>query len=222
MKVKFNEFIETFKKIWADERGKALIKLGLYMLFAVFAVITAGATYRINNQNNENNKPVNAMEKYINLKNFSGDYIIGDNKYSFTSATKQIIKVGTFSYFVEDGKLVNAVDPTLESPVFEFKFWYLTPTFISDLIDNGEKSYTTTFSDESIESAYLIPLKYFTRNYTGTILPIENDSIFNNKNVEIITTEKDKEIVKVKINLSTYYTLIDSQVTNYNVEIDYK
>lgn len=222
MKVKFNEFIETFKKIWADERGKALIKLGLYMLFAVFAVITAGATYRINNQNNENNKPVNAMEKYINLKNFSGDYIIGDKKYSFTSATKQIIKVGTFSYFVEDGKLVNAVDPTLESPVFEFKFWYLTPTFISDLIDNGEKSYTTTFSDESIESAYLIPLKYFTRNYTGTILPIENDSIFNNKNVEIITTEKDKEIVKVKINLSTYYTLIDSQVTNYNVEIDYK
>lgn len=222
MKVKFNEFIETFKKIWADERGKALIKLGLYMIFAVFAVITAGATYRINNQNNENNKPVNAMEKYINLKNFSGDYIIGDKKYSFTSATKQIIKVGTFSYFVEDGKLVNAVDPTLESPVFEFKFWYLTPTFISDLIDNGEKSYTTTFSDESIESAYLIPLKYFTRNYTGTILPIENDSIFNNKNVEIITTEKDKEIVKVKINLSTYYTLIDSQVTNYNVEIDYK
>lgn len=222
MKVKFNEFIETFKKVWADERGKALIKLGLYMIFAVFAVITAGATYRINNQNNENNKPVNAMEKYINLKNFSGDYIIGDKKYSFTSATKQIIKVGTFSYFVEDGKLVNAVDPTLESPVFEFKFWYLTPTFISDLIDNGEKSYTTTFSDESIESAYLIPLKYFTRNYKGTILPIENDSIFNNKNVEIITTEKDKEIVKVKINLSTYYTLIDSQVTNYNVEIDYK
>lgn len=222
MKGKFDEFIENFKKVWADERGKALIKLGLYILFAVFAVMTAGATYKINNQNNENNNPVSAMEKYINLKSFSGEYIIGDNKYSFTSATKQIIKIGTFSYFVEDGKLVNAVDPTLESPVFGFKFWYLTPTFISDLIDNGEKSYTTTFSDKSIESAYLVPLKYFASNYTGTILPIENESIFNNKNIEIITTEKDKEIVKVKINLSTYYTLIDSQVTNYNVEIDYK
>ncbi len=222
MKGKFDQFIETFKKVWADERGKALIKLGLYMIFAVFAVLTAGATYRINNQNNENNKPVNAMEKYVNLKVFSGNYIIGDKTYSFTSATKQIIKIEEFSYFVEDGKLVNTVDPTLESPVFGFKFWYLTPKFILDLIDNGEKSYTTTFSDESIESAYLVPLKYFASNYTGTILPIENDSIFNNKNIEVITTEKDKEIVKVKINLSTYYTLIDSQVTNYNVEIDYK
>ena len=222
MKEKFDQFIETFKKVWADERGKALIKLGLYMLFAVFAVITAGATYRFNNQNDENNRPVNAMEKYVNLRAFSGNYIIGDKTYSFTSATKQIIKVEDFSYFVEDGKLVNAVDPTLETPVFVFKFWYLTPKFISDLIDNGEKSYTTTFSDESIESAYLVPLKYFASNYTGTILPIENDSIFNNKSIEIVTTERDKEIVKVKINLSTYYTLIDSQVTNYNVEIDYK
>jgi hypothetical protein len=224
MKNKFDNLIANFKKVWADERGKALIKLGLYILFAVFAVFTATATYRINNADNDkhDNAPVDAMTAYKNLSGYAGSYTIGDNKYTFTSATKQIIKIGDYYYFAEGQNLVNDIDATLEAPTFEFKFWYLTPSFIYDLIENGKESYTTNFSNGSVETSYLVPLDYFASNYDGNVLAIENTSMLDGKNIEIITTKTENKIVKVKINLSTYYVLINDQITNYNVEIDYK
>lgn len=224
MKNKFANFIANFKKVWADERGKSLIKLGLYILFAVFAVFTASATYRINNANNDNhdNTPVDALTAYKNLSGYAGSYIIDNNEYTFTAATKQIIKIGDYYYFTEEQKLVNNLDATLEAPVFEFKFWYLTPSFIYDLIKNGKESYTTNFADGSVETSYLVPLGYFTSNYDGNVLAIENTSILAGKNIEIVTTKTKNKIVKVKINLSTYYTLINGQIKNYNVEIDYE
>lgn len=224
MKNKFDNFIANFKRIWADERGKALIKLGLYMLFAIFAVFTASATYRLNNadKNNPDNAPVDAITTYKSLSGFAGSYIVDNNEYTFTSATKQIIKIGDYYYFAEGQNLVNNLDATLEAPTFEFKFWYLTPSFIYDLIKNGEESYTTNYANGSIETSYLVPLEYFASNYDGNILAIENTSILDGKNIEIVTTETEDKIVKVKINLSTYYVLINDQVKNYNVEIDYK
>ena len=224
MKNSFDNFIANFKKIWADERGKALIKLGLYMLFVVFAVFTASATYRLNNADNNNpdNNSVAAITTYKNLSGYAGSYIIADNKYAFTSATKQMIKIGDYYYFAEGKNLVNNLDATLEAPTFEFKFWYLTPAFIYDLIQNGEESYTTNFSNGSVETSYLVPLEYFASNYDGNVLAIENTSILDGKNIEIVTTETENKIVKVKINLSTYYVLINDQVKNYNVEIDYE
>jgi len=224
MKNKFDNFIANFKKVWADERGKALIKLGLYILFAIFAVITAGATYRINNANNDkhDNTPVDAMTVYKDLSGYAGSYIIGDNKYTFTSATKQIIKIGDYYYFAEEQKLVNNLDATLEAPTFDFKFWYLTPSFIYDLIKNGKQSYTTNYANGSVDTSYLVPLEYFASNYDGNVLSIENPSILAGKNIEIVTTKTENKIVKVKINLSTYYVLINDQIKNYNVEIDYE
>ncbi len=223
MKNKFDTFIANFKKVWADERGKSLIKLGLYMLFAVFAVFTASATYRINNANDNNDDtPVDVMTTYKNLSGYAGTYIIDENEYTFTSATKQIIKIGDYYYFAEEQNLINNLDATLEAPTFEFKFWYLTPSFIYDLIQNGEESYTTNYSNGSIETSYLVPLEYFVNNYDGNVLPIENTSILDGKNIEIVTTETEQKIVKVKINLSTYYVLINDQIENYNVEIDYE
>ena len=62
----------------------------------------------------------------------------------------------------------------------------------------------------------------FVNNYDGNVLPIENTSILDGKNIEIVTTETEQKIVKVKINLSTYYVLINDQIENYNVEIDYE
>lgn len=224
MKNKFDNFIANFKKVWADERGKSLIKLGLYILFAVFAVFTATATYRVNNASNDkyDNTPVDAMTAYNNLSSYAGSYIIGDNKYTFTSATKQIIKIGDYYYFAEKQNLVNNLDVTLVAPTFDFKFWYLTPSFIYDLIKNGKESYTTNFANGSVETSYLVPLEYFVSNYDGNVLAIENTSILAGKNIEIVTTKTENKIVKVKINLSTYYVLINDQINNYNVEIDYE
>ncbi len=224
MKNKLDILIANLKKVWADERGKALIKLGLYILFAVFAVFTASATYRLNNadKNNSNNTPVDAMTAYKDLSSYAGSYIINDNKYTFTSANKEIIKIGDYNYFVEGTNLVNSLDATLEAPTFDFKFWYLTPSFVYDLIKNGEESYTTNFANGSVETSYLVPLKYFTSKYDGTVLAIENTSILRDKNIEIVTTKTENKIVKVKINLSTYYVLINDQINNYNVEIDYE
>jgi hypothetical protein len=222
MKNKFDYFISKFKKVWADERGRSLIKLGLYILFAIFAVFTATATYRFNNNNKHVNTPVDALTAYKDLSGYAGSYIIGDNKYTFTSATKQIIRIGDYYYFADKQNLVNNLDASLAAPTFDFKFWYLTPSFIYDLIKNGEESYTTNFANGSVETSYLVPLEYFTSNYDGNVLAIENTSILAGKNIEIVTTKTENKIVKAKINLSTYYVLINDQINNYNVEIDYE
>lgn len=223
MKNKFDYFIDKLKKVWADERGKSLIKLGLYILFAIFAVFTATATYRVNTANNKHvNTPVDALTAYKDLSGYAGSYIIGDNKYTFTSATKQIIKIGDYYYFADKQNLVNNLDATLVAPTFDFKFWYLTPSFIYDLIKNGEESYTTNFANGSVETSYLVPLEYFASNYDGNVLAIEDTSILAGKNIEIVTTKTENKIVKVKINLSTYYVLINDQINNYNIEIDYE
>jgi hypothetical protein len=221
MKEKIDVFIVNFKKVWADARGKSLIKLGLYMFFLIFATLTATATLQLNETKKEINKPVDVVKDYSEYKNFTGNYLIGGVKYPFTIASKQVIRINDILYFAEGKDLVNAVDPSKEVPTFDFKFWYLTPKFIYDLMQNGEKAYTTTYANGSVETSYIVPLKYFASNYTGTILPVESILPFENMNISISTIETNKKIVKVKLDLSTYYVLINDQVVTYNVEIDY-
>ena len=75
-------------------------------------------------------------------------------------ATKQIIKIGDYYYFAEKQNLVNNLDVTLVAPTFDFKFWYLTPSFIYDLIKNGKESYTTNFANGSVETSYLVQVAF--------------------------------------------------------------
>lgn len=226
MKEKFDKIFAAIKKAWGTEQGKASIKLGFYFLFVVFAFVTASSTYRYyNNQSNSNNetiKTVSGIEAYKVLTNYSATYKIGDNSYDYTSATKQILKVNSIAYFIENNNLVGVLDNTLEAPTFDFKFWYLTPSYIYKLIQSGEKSYTTTFADKTVETSYLVNLSNFVSSYDGNVLGIEDTSALENKKIEIITNEKDNKIVSVKVDLSTYYNLINLESSSSIIEIDYK
>lgn len=224
MKEKLDNFKVWFKKTWADERGKALIKLGLYCLFVLFATFTATATYKYysNEEKTENKTQLSAMEKYKQLNSYLATYVVNGVSYPYTSANKQIIKVNDVSYFIDADKLTNVLDSSLAAPEFDFKFWYFTPTFIIDMIKNGSSEYTTSYTDGKKVEAYLVPLKYFATKYTGNVIATEDSSIFDDKNIEILITEKDDTVTKVEINVTSYYAFINNLATNYNIEIDYQ
>ena len=42
---KFEEYVKKFKELWGNDFYKSLIKLGLYAIFLIFAVIAARASY---------------------------------------------------------------------------------------------------------------------------------------------------------------------------------
>ena len=55
------KFIELFKVLWNDDRGKALIKLGFYLVFMVFVVVYAQS---IHSRSESELKELTLIEKY--------------------------------------------------------------------------------------------------------------------------------------------------------------
>lgn len=210
--------INTFKKLWADERGRAVIKLCMYLIFVVFATITATSTLKMNKTNNT--KVINVLDKYEAITSYSATYDINSTNYYYSNKDKEIVIIDETSYFVNDNKLISSING--EEYNIDFKFWGLTPQLISQLIEKGEKSYTTTFNDNSTKTSYIVKTEDFIKLFDLNILDIENNTVVKDKNIEIVLTKKDNNISSVFINLSTYYAFINNDVNTYNITITYK
>lgn len=216
------KILEVIKTLWSDTRGKALIKLGIYIIFFVFVILYINGLY-------DNATPVkkvlttdDIIEQYSKKENYMSKYTIGEKRYTYIKNQKEIVTINGETYYIENGDLINSKDNSLVTNYGEIPFWIFTPNYINDLIKNGEKSYNKSYNDGTEEISYLIPLSeliqtndYFSHknNYNG---------LLDDKNIEIIIMIKDDNIFKTSINLKEYYDYLSNNTTNYLISIEYE
>ena len=222
----FDSFEKKAKEIWENNRYKSLIKLGLYVIIVIIALMFARSSYQQDvqdsNLNVENQSVEQVLENFKDLSNFKATYDLDGNKYIYTYVNKELLKVNNNTYFIEDGKLVDSLDKELEVPKFEFDFWRLNTSFISGLFVLGEEQYTKKYTSGKIEIGYLIELKDFLSVFDGVNLQIDDIKLLENKDVELVVTILKGKVICVKFDLSSFYNLIDSHVYDYILNIYYE
>lgn len=84
--MKENDFIEKFKKAWANPKYKAAIKLGLYLLVMIIicVIVAVGSRMKVSDTNdNPETKALNYTEKLALLKEANYAYVYEVNKYLY-------------------------------------------------------------------------------------------------------------------------------------------
>ena len=224
---KVEEYVKKFKELWGNDFYKSLIKLGLYAIFLIFAVMAARASYSsfIDSEKSNTKKPeVNeekVLEDFANKKEYEASFTVNNINYDFNSKGRTIIRFDNKSYFLEENKLVNTLDSTLIAPVIDFEFWHLTPYYINSLINQGNELYTKTYKAGEKEVSYLISLEEFFTSFPGSPYAITGGSL-DGKNIELVITSLEEKIKIVKLDLSSYSSAIANQTSELIVNIEYK
>lgn len=222
-----DEYVKKFKELWANDFYKSLIKLGFYAIFLVFAVIAARASYSsfVDSSKDTSKKPAvseeEVFEDFSKQREYEAIFTVNNLVYNFNSKGKTIIRYDNKSYFLEDNKLVNTLDSTLPSPIVDFEFWHLTPSYISSLINQGSELYTKTYKTGEKEVSYLISLEEFFTSFLGSPYAITGGSL-DGKNIELVVTSLEEKITLVKFDLSSYISAINNQISELIVNIEYK
>lgn len=206
--------LETVKVLWSDARGRALIKLGLYIVFLAFVFIYIKELYR-------NAEPIKKalttneiLEQYSNKENYMSKYSIGDKEYRYLKNQKQMVVISGVTYYIEEDRLFDSRTNTIVD-YSEFPFWTFTPNYINELILSGEELYSKNYKDGTKEISYLVSLsRYLDKD--------EDNSLLKDKNIEIVITIKEEKITKTSIDLKDYYAYIGDTNTNSLINIEYE
>lgn len=204
---------ETFKIIWNDTRGRALIKLVLYLAFAVLAVFYTRSLYE--DRVPSNPKP-SVMQAYIE-KGLYEELITVDG-IDYSLAVEDLVRFnnGNEYYSILNGKVM--CDNEDVTSKFDVHFWELTPKFIGNLVKDKVMFYETKYSDGSKETAYKISLNDFLLAY-NELVPEGNE--IDDEYVTIVLHQTTEKVEKVTLDLSAYYKYKTENIKEYKIEIQY-
>lgn len=198
-------FFESVKTLLSDKRGRALVKLGIYILFMAFVIMYV--------QVKNDRKPTKQTNINTPKTTYSETIKFLDTEYELKSND------GIIRFSKDDHEYVVMDDEVYEGKNlvdFEFLFWKLTPTLINDLTKDIEPYSETKYKDSTIEKTYYVSLIDFTKKFQ------DNNSLeeFEDKDIIIKIKKKDSEIVSVYLDLTNYYYFLE-QDKNLEVEITY-
>lgn len=200
------KLFENIKILMSDQRGRALVKFGIYIIFIIFVVSYARGLAG-KNATRVIEDPYTAKKEYKEKITFL------DNTYELTSDSSIKFLLNDEEYKVKD----NVVYKDEEEVEYDFYFWNLTPSFISNLVKNKEVYSETKYKDSSIEKTYEISLLEFIKSFKGK--PLELDEFEDSKVIIKIKKLKD-EVVSVYLDLTNYYVLFDED-KKLEVNIEY-
>lgn len=95
------------KEYWQSEQGKALIKLGFWVIFIAIIYIIAITGSNTKTDNNNNNKPeLNSNKEEIKYSNYSYVYniVINEEKYNFEGKVTNEKEIG---YKMQEDKIIK-------------------------------------------------------------------------------------------------------------------
>ena len=199
-------FFEKIKVLMSDERGRALVKFGIYIIFIIFVVSYARGL--------AGKRATRVIEDpYTAKKEYKEKITFLDNTYELTSDSSIKFLLNDEEYKVKD----NVVYKDEEEVEYDFYFWNLTPSFIGNLVKNKEVYAETKYKDSTIEKAYEISLLEFIKNFKGKTLELEE---FEDSKVIIKIKKLKDEVVSVYLDLTNYYALFDKNI-RLEVNIEY-
>ena len=200
------KLFENIKILMSDQRGRALVKFGIYIIFIIFVVSYARGL--------AGKRATRVIEDpYTTKKEYKEKITFLDNTYELTSDSSIKFLLNDEEYKVKD----NVVYKDEEEVEYDFYFWNLTPNFIGNLVKNKEVYSETKYKDSTIEKAYEISLFEFIKNFKGKTLELEE---FEDSKVIIKIKKLKDEVVSVYLDLTNYYALFDKNI-KLEVNIEY-
>lgn len=209
------KYLEGLKTLWGDERGRALIKLGAYIIFIIIAVIYARSLYY--SDSTSPNRVVDVMQKFQNKQVYTENVVLNGSTYFLKNEEIVTFSAAEKTYSIVDDKVfLLDNDVTSEFPI---SFWKMTPKVISELIKGKKTFYVTSYEDGTKDKAYQFSLAEFITKFekievTGELLESENTVI-------VVLHEATNEIDKVVLDLSSYYRYLTNEIKEYKIEIHY-
>lgn len=217
--IKENVYVQKFLELWEVPRYRALIKLGLYIIFFIF-VITLIRTQDNNISKNPVTK-INIMENFKNMNNYQYKAIINnEGEETFVSRVnsgKELIIYNSDTYYFDGIKIYKKIDSYQEFKdiIFDFDIWRFNPLFITNLIDNGEFNAKTEYQDDTISNEYLVKVKDFVKLYDG--LDIDDERTFS-----LVVYHTKKQVTKVTLDLTNIYNMKENaNAFDYKVSLEY-
>lgn len=211
------KYFELFLRLWNDDRGRALLKLGLYLIFIVFVVAYTRNVY------NDTSKPLvpsqSILEKYIKLEKFEETITIENFNYKLSYGDKIIFSDDINNYeVIEDVIYLQGTNDIIPASVY---FWNITPNLIGNLVNKKETFYVTNYNDGTKDKAYQISLVDFISKFKGINLEIEFLNQISDETILIVIKETKDNIISVDLDLSSYYKLITGINKEYKIKIEY-
>lgn len=217
--IKENVYVQKFLELWDVPRYRALIKLGLYIIFFIF-VITLIKTQDNNISKNPVTK-INVMENFKNMNNYQYKVIINNEvEETFISRVnngKELILYNSDTYYFDGIKMYKKIDSYQEFKdiIFDFDIWRFNPLFITNLIDKGEFNAKTEYQDDTISNEYLVKVKDFVKLYDN--LDIEDERTFS-----LVVYQTKKQVNKVTLDLTNIYNMKENaNAFDYKVNLEY-
>ncbi len=194
-----NSFLSKLKKAWENPKGKAVIKLGGYLLVIIAISIIAAIGSRMNSNNNDEVEEVKALTYSDKVK------MIEDNNYSYvfdlTKGSEKVIFSGIklakreLGYKETENKTIKYY---IDDQIYEVTLGELKP--VDDLYDD--------INSELIDMVYIIDTiknmdgelkensyeKYYL--YDDILNNIKTSVYFNDKKItKIVTTDNETTAV---------------------------
>jgi len=208
------DYIDIFKTLWGNEKGKALIKLFLYLIFLIIVIVYIRTT----KVNRHNNTAINAIDSFKNMTNYTEVVTIDNNKYDLDVSEYTYLKINNMSYQILNNSVISSIDNSLLN--FDIYFWNITPKSIYRLIKDKDIYSNTSYSDGLKSKTYLVKLVDFLKE-VNTSLDIEMIEEIKDIDIKITMSEKSKKIVSVELELADYYKIRTGISKEYDIKIEY-
>lgn len=210
------KFLDNIKVLWADERGRALLKLSAYLIFMAFVIVYARMLVRQSNETEKNLKT--PYEKFISQIEYVADINYNDEEFSLIGGNITSFTYGDEQYIVVDSKLKKN---EVEVNDFDIYFWKITPKFIGRILNNKEPEYTSNYKDGLVKKGYKISLYEFLEHHNVSNLNIEDLENIPDEYIEIVLDDTGRKIELVTLNLDSYYKFVTGEDKKFSLKIKY-
>lgn len=226
-KSKIKLYINHFRELWANPRGRAMILLGVYGFFMLFVVGGVRTSISVDKkQTNENKVEEEVVTPSFSLMdNYEYDLKVQQNEeitlFQGKRNKEKTLFVNTLNnntYYVEENNIyqvINGVKTPLLEPIYNVDISKFNPTFLNKLIEEATLDYTTNYSTGIVKKNYILSLPAFMKELYGK-------NISSNEIITITTNMKDEVMQSIEIDLLGYEKITDSSITTMKLEIAYK
>lgn len=207
--MKLKEYWDLFKEAWKDSRKRAIIKLGLYIIFFMIVILMIKTSD--NNYVVDNNTTKNDYSNYnFNLNFNSNDIINGtyDNNIIKYNYLNQI-------YYINDNMTYQMINnELLVTDNYSIHISRLLINELDNYLSESEEIYKTEFSDGRIKKGYEIEIEDFAYLY-------DNKEILDKNKLNISVTYLNDEINEIEYDLTQYFKNYYNIQDNYIIKLSF-
>ena len=222
----FDNLEKKAKELWDNPKSKALLKLVIYLVIVIFA-IAVGRKNISENKDIVSSKPIlsnsEIMENYKKVDSYKATYIIDGKEYIYTKVNKELLKIDNDTFEIVDNNVTNLEYQNLEIPEFDFKFWLLKPTYLSNLtlFSDEDSTYIKKYTSGETKIGYEIDLANFITTFDEGNLDIESTKNVDGKIINLEFKLKDNHVISAELDLKSYFELTNSKNKDGLVKIAY-